>query len=123
MRKAHWPTMVRHETDEVRDMQSWLKFRAGAWITHDAKHRPVFRGITDLLACIPVKITQAMVGRTVGVFCAIEVKAEGVNLEKPAKRDKAQEDFQADVARHGGVVIRAHKWQELERALKIRGWM
>lgn len=34
-------------------------------------------GIPDIVACVPVKISESMVGKTIGVFAGIECKAEG----------------------------------------------
>lgn len=34
-------------------------------------------GVPDIIACVPVTITQDMVGQTVGMFAGIEVKREG----------------------------------------------
>lgn len=34
-------------------------------------------GIPDFVACVPLTITEAMVGQTVGVFAGIETKAPG----------------------------------------------
>ena len=34
-------------------------------------------GIPDFVACVPVKITEAMVGQTLGIFTGIETKAPG----------------------------------------------
>jgi hypothetical protein len=34
-------------------------------------------GIPDFIACIPTKITQDMIGKTIGVFAGIETKREG----------------------------------------------
>ena len=43
--------------------------------------------MVDHFACVPVNITQDMIGRTIGVFVAIEAKREGVNAptERQAK--------------------------------------
>jgi hypothetical protein len=34
-------------------------------------------GVPDIVACVPVEITQNMVGQTIGVFAGIETKAPG----------------------------------------------
>lgn len=34
-------------------------------------------GVPDFIACVPTVITQEMVGKTIGVFVAIEAKAPG----------------------------------------------
>ena len=40
------------------------------------------KGVPDKLACVPVEITQDMVGKTIGVFVGIEAKA-GMNTTTP----------------------------------------
>jgi hypothetical protein len=34
-------------------------------------------GVPDIIACIPLVITQEMVGMRIGAFCGVEVKREG----------------------------------------------
>lgn len=56
-------------------------------------------GTPDILACIPVTITPAMVGQTVGMFVSIEVKREG---KEPTKLQETRiEEIQAS----GGFAI------------------
>jgi len=43
-------------------------------------------GIPDILACVPVKITQDMVGQTRGLFVAIEVKKKENERPKDLQR-------------------------------------
>ena len=57
---------------------------------------------SDLIGCMPAVIDPADVGRTVGLFVAVEVKRPG--WTKPAcARDKAQEKFLAAVRSLGGI--------------------
>lgn len=62
--------------------------------------RPVTHGLgtgsSDLVGWTPVKITRAMVGQTVAVFTAIEVKADSDATEQ-------QRNFIREVRRAGGV--------------------
>jgi len=66
---------------------------------------PVPRGFgartVDCLACVPMKITPGMVGKTVGLFVAIEAKREGVN--KPTKAQQAV--FDKVIAAKGSTVL------------------
>lgn len=72
----------------------------GAYIT-DAGHRVAYGvggpGGSDLIGITPVTITLDMVGQTVGVFTAIEVKAP--KGRGPSERQRA---FIAAVLRLGG---------------------
>lgn len=39
-------------------------------------------GLPDRMGCVPLVVTQEMVGKTIGVFVGIEVKADGRQGEK-----------------------------------------
>jgi len=56
-------------------------------------------GTPDILACMPIKITKAMVGKTIGAFFAIEVKA--VN----GKESPLQEYHKGLITQCGGKAI------------------
>ena len=97
-----------------------LLFRnnTGAYKT-DAGHFVRFgvggRGGSDLIGAVPVTITPDMVGRTVAVFAALEVKT------KTGCATKEQQNFLAAVARQGGIagVVRSPD----EAAETIQSWM
>jgi len=55
----------------------------------------------DCLACVPIKITLDMVGRTMGLFVAIETKREGIN--KPTEAQQAV--FDKVAAAKGSTVL------------------
>ena len=55
-------------------------------------------GIPDYVCCVPLTITHAMVGKTVGVFVGIEAKTE------KGKLSKHQEVRLAEIADAGGIV-------------------
>lgn len=54
-------------------------------------------GGSDLIGLTPVKITQDMVGKTIGVFTAIEVKTER------GKATKQQQKFIDSIIKNGGI--------------------
>ena len=58
---------------------------------------------SDLIGIWPVVVTQEMVGRTLGLFFAVEVKAPGWTLTPGDKRAQAQAAFGKWVQDHGGV--------------------
>ena len=66
------------------------------------KINAVFKS-SDLIGIYPVTITPEMVGRTVGVFFAVEVKAPGWKFRDSDKRVVAQKNFGDWVTRHGGL--------------------
>lgn len=73
--------------------------KAGAYY-----HCPVQNGMgapaLDFHVCLPVKITQAMVGKTMGLYLGIETKAPG---KKPTARQLLT--IKEITAAHGEVAI------------------
>lgn len=57
---------------------------------------------SDLIGIWPVKITQDMVGQTLGVFFAVEVKRPGWRFSESDDRARAQKAFGDWVIQHGG---------------------
>lgn len=58
---------------------------------------------SDLIGITTVVVTQDMVGKTVGIFTAIEVKAESWRPGKDKKREEAQANFINLVKLKGGI--------------------
>ena len=54
----------------------------GAWSFAPIQNGMGVHGIPDRIACVPIEITQAMVGKTIGVFAAVESKRPGRRGEK-----------------------------------------
>jgi len=67
-------------------------------------------GFSDLFGLVPVTVTPDMVGKTVGVFVAVEVK------NATGRARDAQRDFIDAVRRHGG---RAGLARSIAEALEI----
>lgn len=100
--------MANQETNIVNkirlDMSSdgvlLLRNNTGAYKT-DAGHYVRYgvgeKGGSDLIGITPVKITAGMVGRTVGVFTAIEVKT------KKGRATDAQVNFINSIKRQCGI--------------------
>lgn len=64
-------------------------------------------GSSDILACVPTLITLEMVGKTVGLCVAVEVKTE------TGKQRPDQKKWQSAFERHGGRYILARSVEEL----------
>lgn len=60
------------------------------------------RKSSDLIGCVPMLILPHHVGRTLGIYCATEVKKEGWVWEGN-NREIAQLAFINDISRHGGI--------------------
>lgn len=69
-------------------------------VTHDAKHRPVTRGVTDIIAALPN-------GKTIYVEC----KGEG------GAASEEQLSFIARLRANGHTAIVARGWDDVERFL------
>lgn len=62
-------------------------------------------GIPDRIACVPIKITQEMVGQTVGLFVGIEAKRPGRRGEKNAGATGQQINQLREIIDAGGVAL------------------
>lgn len=73
----------------------------------------------DLIGITKKVITQDMVGLTVGIFTAIEVKKEAWNINKKFdKREEAQLNFINWIKSLGGIASFASSVDDLEEMLK-----
>lgn len=58
-------------------------------------------GIPDIVGCVPVTITEDMVGKTIGVFIGVETKAKG----KLNKTTPNQRNVLTQIHGSGGIAI------------------
>ena len=100
------------ETDIMRLIQvkineklDCITFRnnVGLFTTKDGRkiRTGLRKGSSDLIGWTPIKITKEMVGKTVAVFTAIEVKQNGKKPEKGGEQEK----FIENVNRVGGIAF------------------
>ena len=73
---------------------------------------------SDLIGWTPVVITPAMVGKTVAIFTAVEVKAEGWKAPTD-DRERAQQKFVDLVRNSGGLSIIATSVKQVLDLLKL----
>ena len=73
----------------------WLK-SLGAWYFMPVSRGMGVHGVPDFVSCVPITITQEMVGKTVGLFVAPEAKrpdkkhnASGLQMVQMGKIDAA----------------------------------
>lgn len=92
--------LLRNNSGAARDDRGqMIRFGLG----NDSKRiNDVFKS-SDLIGIYPVVVTPDMVGRTLGLFFAVEVKAPGWKLTPGDKRAQAQLAFGEWVRKHGGV--------------------
>lgn len=94
---AQGVTLLRNNNGAAYDKAGRL-IRYG--LGHVAPNQPMRS--SDLIGWVPVVITPEMVGRTVAVFTAVEVKTEG--WKRPTdERERAQEKFINLVRDSGGL--------------------
>jgi len=94
-------TDIRLKLSELR-AGMFLRYQVGTFLTMDG--RPVKIGVpgaSDLIGIVPHVVTAEDVGRTIGVFCAIETKQEKDNTSKGRKQSQAS--FIGVVRSFGGV--------------------
>lgn len=58
---------------------------------------------SDLIGIWPLVVTPQMVGQTLGIFFAVEVKRPGWKFSQNDERAVAQQKFGEWVQRHGGI--------------------
>lgn len=81
----------------------------GAWVRYglanDSKQMNQHTKSSDRIGWTPVVITEEMVGKTVAVFTAIEMKEEGYKPSSKKQHDHiaAQQRFCDTVTRAGGI--------------------
>ena len=80
---------------------------ASAWSYAPIQTGMGVHGIPDRIACVPVVVTQEMVGRTVGLFVAVESKRPGRRGEKNAGATGQQLDQMHEIIEAGGVALLA----------------
>lgn len=107
-----------------------LRNNSGALVDKD--NRPVRFGLgniskahndriksSDLIGITKVVITQEMVGKTVGIFTAVECKEEKWNCNKKLDaRETAQQAFITWVKAQGGIAFFANKVDVLKDLLR-----
>ena len=126
------------EIDEEIKLEAAVKFRSHLWRNNvgamfDAVGRMVRYGLAndskamneklksgDRVGITPIVITQAMVGKTVGVFTSIEVKKENWKWTG-TEREKAQLAWVELVQEKGGIAGFA-KSKEIYNAI-INAWL
>jgi len=81
-------------------------------------------GSSDLIGITPVTITQGMVGKTIGVFTAIEVKKD-VTKSYDKHRMDTQKRFIDFINRNGGFAFKSDDpekaQKEIEKRRKVLG--
>lgn len=89
------------KTDPTTGKKYWIRFG-------------LCEGSSDLIGITPVTVTEGMIGKTIGVFTAIEVKKD-VNKKYDKHRMETQQRFIDFINRNGGFAFKA---DDPDKALK-----
>lgn len=135
------PEQKASEAVRLRAAQYGIKLmRNNVGVLVDKTGRPVRFGLAneskemnqkmksgDYIGSTPLLITKEMVGKTIGVFTSIEVKAEGFvdkPFFRPGTREHAQKTFIDFVRKQGGIAGFASDFESLDYILEshIRGY-
>lgn len=80
----------------------YLRYNVGTFLTLDGRPVKIGEpGVSDLIGITPRVITQADVGKTVGVFTAIETKKVKDSTDRARK--ESQGNFLNLIRSHGGI--------------------
>lgn len=80
----------------------FLRYQVGTFLTMDGRMVKIgVPGASDLIGIVPHVVTAEDVGKTIGVFCAIETKK--VDDSTDAERKKKQKAFHMVVLSFGGI--------------------
>lgn len=93
--------LVTDENDVKAIVKRWFD-KWTAWSYAPIQNGMGVHGIPDRVGCVPVVITQAMVGKTIGLFVAVEVKKPGRRGEKLAGATSLQLGHLRDILAAAG---------------------
>lgn len=71
---------------KVKDKVKKLLKQHRAWYFLPVSNGMGVHGIPDIISCVPVTITQEMVGEQIGLFVGIETKRDNINKVTPRQQ-------------------------------------
>lgn len=99
---------------KVKDAVKRVLKSGGCWHYMPVQNGMGVVGIPDLIVCAPVEITADMVGKTFGVFMAVETKAPG----KAKNTTANQKRHLKAIAETKGVAIATDSAADVQSALE-----
>lgn len=110
----HGCILLRNNSGALKDVTGRM-VRYGLGNTSQA-HNENFKS-SDLIGITSVVVTPEMVGETIGVFTAVEVKRDDWKPSKTSKREKAQSNFIEWTLKHGGMAGFANNIETFKQIL------
>lgn len=101
------------ENDVKKLVKTWYDAR-GAWSYAPSQTGMGEHGIPDRIGCLPVLITQEMVGMTLGLFVAVESKKPGRRGEANCGATPAQRNQLREIVGAKGIGTLADSTNDLE---------
>jgi len=98
------PRKLETENQVKALVKDWYDL-AGAWSYAPIQTGMGAHGIPDRIGCVPIVVTQTMVGKTIGLFVAIESKRPGRRGEKNRGLSPHQKNNLAVINLAGGLAI------------------
>lgn len=104
----------------MRNNSGALKDKEGRTVRYGLGNTSEQQNLTfkssDLIGCMPVVITPDMVGKTIGVFVAVEVKKAGWKF-KGNPREIGQKNFIDFIVKRGGIAFFAESVDTFKRMI------
>lgn len=95
-----------------KDIKDWIKkYSPGAWGWAPVKTVHGVNGIPDFIYCVPVRITEDMVGTDIGMFVGIEAKKTG------GTQTQNQQDRERDIKNAEGFYLLIEGCDAVDREL------
>jgi len=115
------PRKLETENQVKALVKDWYDL-AGAWSYAPIQTGMGVHGIPDRIGCVPIVVTPEMIGKTVGLFVAIEAKKPGRRREKD-RGLSAHQQYNLDyIQLTSGIAICCDGVDDLQLLeLRIRG--
>lgn len=110
----------RSENDVKAAIKQWLD-RRNAWSYAPIQNGMGVIGIHDRIACLPITVTEAMVGERIGLFLSIEAKAPGRRGEADRGLSKHQRRNMDAIHAARGISIVCDSYEDLEYLSRLVG--
>lgn len=95
--------LVFSENDVKDILKRWFNKVTGSWSYAPVQNGMGEGGIPDRVGCVPITITENMVGKTFGLFVAIEAKKPGRRGEENAGATGLQVERLRSILAAGGI--------------------